>query len=46
MGRVLEMVYVDILDFHRCALVVFRKPSELPRLSNASRVSLACLWCD
>ncbi|KAL8789346.1 MAG: hypothetical protein Q9195_006873 [Heterodermia aff. obscurata] len=31
LGRLLEMVYTDILDFHRCALIVFRKPKSLRR---------------
>lgn len=28
MGLVLGMVYKDILEFHRCALAVFRKSSK------------------
>lgn len=28
MGLVLEMVYKDILEFHRCALAVFQKSSK------------------
>ena len=28
MGLILEMVYKDILEFHRCALSVFRRSSE------------------